>query len=84
MQYDPIRMVAQAIEDLKLTGADDVRKEEQMKIREYLIDLTGFDFIIPGGPGDIVGGVRKLGCSLNQIIDDKKVWVQDLQLSDYE
>ncbi len=83
MDYDAVTLLATAIETLKLTGAEDVRTEEQAKIREWMINVKDFDFIIPG-KCDIVGGVKKQPVAFNQIVDGKKTFVKNVSLSDYQ
>jgi len=83
MDYDAVTLLAKGIEECKLTGAEAVRKEEQAKIREWMINVKGFDFIIPG-KCDIVGGVKKQPVAFNQIVDGKKTFLKNVSLSDYQ
>ena len=82
MDYDAVTLFATAIETLKLTGAEDVRAEEQAKIRDWMINVKGFDFIIPG-KCDIVGGVKKQPVTFNQIIDGKRNFIKNVSLADF-
>jgi len=80
--YDAVKVLAQGIEELKLTGDEKVRTEEQAKLREWMINKKGFEYVVEGA-NDMTNGIKGPTTAFNQIKNNAKTFMKDIKLSDY-